>query len=44
MDEGVLLDDLFHDLEDMGVLAVLADIHGPAMHREMVPVVPYVLR
>ena len=43
LDEGALLDDFFHYLDDVGVMGLLADIHGTAMQREMVPVVPYVL-
>ena len=37
VDEGAWLDDVFHDLEDLGVLAWLADIHGTAMHRRWCP-------
>jgi hypothetical protein len=44
LDEGALLEDVFHDLEEVGVMAWLADIHGTAMHRERVPFVPYGLR
>jgi hypothetical protein len=43
LDEGALLDDFFHYLEDVGVMALLADIHGTAMPREMVPFVHYVV-
>jgi Transposase DDE domain len=43
LDEGALLDDFFHYLENVGVMALLADIHGTAMQREMVPFVQYVL-
>jgi Transposase DDE domain len=43
LDVGALLDTFFHDLEDVGVMALLADIHGTAMQREMVPFVQYVL-
>jgi hypothetical protein len=42
LDEGALLDDFFHYLEEVGVMALLAEVHGTAMHREMVPFVPYV--
>jgi len=43
LDAGALLDDFFHFLENVGVMAVLADVDGTAIHREMVPCVPYVL-
>ena len=43
LDEGALLDDFFHYLEDVGVMALLAEVHGTAMPREMVPFVQYVL-
>ena len=41
LDEGALLDDFFHYLEDVGVMALLAEVHGTAMQREMVPFVQY---
>jgi hypothetical protein len=44
LDEGALLDDFFHDLEDVGVMALLAEVHGTAMQWEMVPFVHDVLR
>jgi hypothetical protein len=43
LDEGASLDDFFHYLEEVGIMALLADVHGTAMQREMVPFVPYVL-
>jgi hypothetical protein len=43
LDEGALLDDFFHDLEDVGVMALLADVHGTARQRGMVPFVHDVL-
>jgi Transposase DDE domain len=43
LDEGALLDDFFHFLEDGGVMALLSGVHGTAIQREMVPVVQYVL-
>ena len=39
LDEGALLDDFFHYLEDVGGMALLAEVHGTAMQREMVPFV-----
>jgi hypothetical protein len=43
LDEGALLDDFFHFLDQVGVLGWLAEAHGTAIQREMVPCVPYVL-
>lgn len=43
LDEGALLDDGFHFLEEVGVMAWLSDVHGTAMQREMVPVVQYLV-
>ncbi len=43
LDEGALLDDFFHFLEEVGVMALLSDVHGTAMPREMVPFVQYIL-
>jgi hypothetical protein len=37
LDAGALLDDFFHFLETVGVMAWLADVDGTAIHREMVP-------
>ncbi len=42
LDEGALLDDFFHFLEEVGVMALLSDVHGTAMPREMVPFVQYI--
>jgi hypothetical protein len=36
-DEGAVLDDVFHFLDQIGVMAWLAEAHGTAMQREMVP-------
>ena len=43
LDEGAVLDDFFHFLGQIGVMALLAEAHGTAMPREMVPSVQYVL-
>jgi hypothetical protein len=43
LDEGALLDAFFHFLQGIGVMALLKQVHGAAIHREMVPFVPYVL-
>jgi hypothetical protein len=43
LDEGAVLDDFFHFLDQIGVMALLAEAHGTAMQREMVPYVQYVL-
>jgi hypothetical protein len=43
LDEGALLDECFHCLQAIGVMALLEQVHGAAMHREMLPCVPYVL-
>ena len=43
LDEGALLDDFFHFLQAIGVMGLLEEAHGTAMHREMVPFVQYVL-
>jgi len=43
LDAGAVLDDFFHFLDQIGVLALLAEVHGAAMQREMVPYVQYVL-
>jgi hypothetical protein len=44
LDDGAVLDDCFHFLGQIGVMALLAEVHGTAMQREMVPDVPYVWR
>jgi Transposase DDE domain len=43
LDEGALLDAFFHFLRDIGVMALLEDVHGPTIQREMLPYVQYVL-
>jgi DDE family transposase len=43
LDEGAVLDDFFHFLDQIGVTALLAEVHGTAIQREMVPYVQYVL-
>jgi hypothetical protein len=40
LDAGTLLDDFFHFLETVEVMAWLADVAGTAIHREMVSCVP----
>jgi hypothetical protein len=39
LDAGAVLDDCFHFLDQIGVMAVLAEAHGTAIQREMVPYV-----
>jgi hypothetical protein len=43
LDEGALLDDFFHFLQAIGVMTLLEEARGAAIHREMVPFVQYVL-
>src|SRR5262245_1284381 len=43
LDEGAVLDDFFHFLLAIGVMALLEEVHGAAIQREMVPFVQYVL-
>jgi Transposase DDE domain len=43
LDEGAVLDDFFHFLRGIGVMALLEQVHGTAIQREMVPYVQYVL-
>jgi Transposase DDE domain len=43
LDEGAVLDDFFHFLDQIGVMALLAEVHGAAVQREMLPFIPYVL-
>jgi DDE family transposase len=43
LDEGALLDDFFHYLQAIGVMVLLEEAHGAAIHRQMVPFVQYVL-
>ena len=42
-DEGALLDDFFHFLDQVGVMGLLAEVHGTASQGEMVSFVQYVL-
>jgi len=37
LDEGALLDDFFHFLRGIGVMALLENVHGTAIQREMLP-------
>jgi len=39
LDEGAVLDDCFHFLQAIGVMPLLEEAHGAAIHREMVPFV-----
>jgi hypothetical protein len=43
LDEGALLDDFLHFLQAIGVMALLEQVNGAAIQREMVPFVEYVL-
>jgi hypothetical protein len=43
LDEGAWLDDFFYFLQELGVGDWLGDIQGPAVQREMVPIVQYIL-
>jgi hypothetical protein len=43
LDEGAVLDEFFHFLQSTGVMALLEQVHGAAIQREMVPYVQYVL-
>src|SRR5262245_21486250 len=43
LDEGAVLDDFFHFLQSIGVMALLEEVHGAAIQREMLPFVQYVL-
>jgi hypothetical protein len=43
-DEGALLDDCFHSLQAIGVMALREEAHGAALQRQRVPFVPAVLR
>jgi len=43
LDEGAVLDDFFHFLRALGVMDLLADVHGTAIQREMVPFVQHIL-
>jgi hypothetical protein len=43
LDEGAVLDDFLHFLQALGVMALLEEVHGAAIQREMIPYVQYVL-
>jgi Transposase DDE domain len=43
LDEGALLDDFFHFLQAIGVMALLEQACGTAIQREMLPFMQYVL-
>ena len=43
LDERALLDDFLHCLRALGVIDLLADVHGTAIQREMVPFVQSIL-
>jgi hypothetical protein len=43
LDEGAVLDDFFHFLQSLGVMALLEQASGAGIHRAMVPFVQYVL-
>jgi hypothetical protein len=43
LDEGALLDDFFHVLRGIGVMALLENVHGTAIQREMLPYVQDIL-
>jgi hypothetical protein len=43
LDEGALLDDFFHFLQAIGVMALLEQACGPTIQREMLPFIQYVL-
>src|SRR5439155_25157313 len=44
LDAGAVLEDFLHFLRARGGLALLEDVHGTAIQREMLPYVQYVLR
>jgi hypothetical protein len=41
LDGGALLDDFFHFLQAVEVMALLEQVHGTAIQREMLPFVQY---
>jgi Transposase DDE domain len=43
LDAGALLDEFFDFLRELGVVALLEDVRGKGIEREMVPMVQYVL-
>ena len=44
LDEGAVLDDFLHCLQELGVVDLLERVRGKAIQREMVPCVQYLLR
>jgi hypothetical protein len=42
LDEGALLDDFFHFLQELGGIAWLHEVQGTAVPRVMVPCIQYV--
>jgi hypothetical protein len=44
LDQGAWLDDFLHFLQAIGVMALREEVQGAAIHRAMLPCVPYVLR
>lgn len=40
LDDGAVLADFCHCLDQVGVKALRAEVRGAALHREMLPVVP----
>jgi hypothetical protein len=43
LDEGAVLDELFHFLDQVGVMVLLTEVHGAAIQRAMLPFVQYAL-
>jgi hypothetical protein len=43
LDEGARLEDFCHVLQGIGVMVLLEEAHGAAIHRQMVPFIQYVL-
>jgi hypothetical protein len=43
LDEGAVLEDFFHFLQSIGVMALLEEVHGAGIQRAMLPFVQYVL-
>jgi hypothetical protein len=39
LDEGAVLDDFFHFLDQVGVMVLLAEVRGAAIQRQMLPFV-----
>jgi hypothetical protein len=40
LDDGAVVEDFCHCLDQVGVKALRAEVRGAARHREMLPVVP----